>query len=81
MGRGALSRLQGCTTDRAIRHYGLQHDNRRHADLWHHIHGRTLWILTVVLLSVQGISRCQIIALSLLSLDVDGTFSDYTRRL
>lgn len=44
---------QGCTIDRTFCHDDIQHDNRGYADIRNDIHGRAVWILPVVPLSLQ----------------------------
>lgn len=73
--------LQSNSIDRSICHNGIQYDNRWYADLWYNLHNRALRILAVVLLSLQGIPRREIISLSFLSFDLDGVISDNPRRL
>lgn len=73
--------LQSNSIDRPIRHNGVQHDNRWYADFRYNLHNRALRILAIVLFSLQGISRREIISLSFLSFDLDGVISDNPWRL
>lgn len=73
--------LQSNSIDWSICHNGVQHDNGWYADLWYNLHNRALRILAIVLLSLQGIPRREIISLSFLSFDLDGVISDNPRRL
>lgn len=73
--------LQSDSIDWSVCHDGIQHDNRGHVNLRYYLHSHALRILAIVLLSLQRISRGEIISLSFLSFDLDGAISDNPRRL